>query len=38
LILACIEKSSTFCRQDVGCSACPMDGAYAEQRALAAIE
>jgi len=38
LILASIEKSSTFCRQDVGCSACRTDAAYAGQRALVAIE
>jgi len=38
LILACLEKSSTFCRQDVGCLACRTDAAYAEQRALVAIE
>jgi len=34
LILACIEKSSTFFRQDVGCSACRTDAAYAEQEPL----
>jgi len=38
LILACIEISSIFCRQDVGCSACRTDAAYAGQEAFAAFE